>query len=273
MQWETFGHQSAKGILDQQLQSGRFAHAYLFLGPEGIGKKSLALEFAKKILGTERLENHADFSLLEPDGQISIEQAREFASALSFKPFMGRFKISVVNNAENLNTQSSNALLKTLEEPSPSTILILISQKPLMKTIMSRCQILNFNGFSARQLEEFASKKGLKAGEKELAMSFGSISSLLRLSSDPEFLAGQEQSIGKFTRLVSSSLAEKLLAINELAEQENGQLRQTFLLWLNWQLAKKPQAHKVLSALNQAVSDIATTKNKKLIIQSLFLKI
>ncbi len=62
--WETFGHNQVKRILDLQLTSGRFAHAYLFLGPESVGKKMLALELAKKILGVSQLNNHPDFSLL-----------------------------------------------------------------------------------------------------------------------------------------------------------------------------------------------------------------
>ena len=81
--WQSFGHDQIKSILGKQLKTDHLSHAYLFCGPGGVGKQALALEFAKKILQTERLENHPDFKILDVEGEIKIEFAREFMSQLS----------------------------------------------------------------------------------------------------------------------------------------------------------------------------------------------
>src|SRR6185295_6471933 len=111
MNWETFGHKQIKNILDRQISSGVMPHAYLFLGAQDLGKRTLALEFAKKVLNTEKLENHPDFQILDVQGEIVVEQALDFMSKMSFKAFFGTKKVAIINNAENLNVQSSNALL------------------------------------------------------------------------------------------------------------------------------------------------------------------
>src|SRR6185369_16832179 len=150
--WVSFGHEKVKSILEKQLAQGRFPHAYLFGGPEGLGKKQLALKFAQKILQTEKVLSHPDFQILDLEGEIGMESVLDFISGLSFKPFAGSHKVAVVNNAQNLNTQSSNALLKTLEEPAGGTIIILISSTTqLLATIVSRCQVFSFYGFSEKK--------------------------------------------------------------------------------------------------------------------------
>lgn len=277
MSWQTFGHEAVKNILNKQINSGHLSHAYLFKGPVGIGKKTLALEFAQKVLQTQKLENHPDFQILDPPGEITVELTLDFISKLAFKPFLGTKKVAIINNAENLNIQSSNALLKTLEEPSPSTIIILISGfGRVLPTIFSRCQTFNFNGFSAARQKNFAQQSGLKFTDEIIALSFGRIGRLARLANDQEFFNQQSQMLENYTQLRGKSLGEKFSAISRYAELEPAELEDHFSLWLNWQtreLAQKPQDYGKVKALCDSLLGIKINKNKKLLLQSLFLKI
>ena len=277
MNWQTFGHKTVKNILTRQLGNLNFPNAYLFAGPEGIGKKTLALEFAKKVLETENLENHPDYLLLDTEGDITVEQAINFTSQLSYKPFVAAKKVAIINNSEKLNSHSSNALLKTLEEPSQNTIIILISsQARLLPTIVSRCQVLRFSGFSVSELESFAEINKLKASEEILDLSFGRINRLKKLSAEKEYVTSEYVATKRYQDFAEMDLEEKLLAINEYAELESEDLEKKLMLWLNWQTAhikENVKAYKKLDALSESLQGIKMNKNKKLILQSLFLRI
>lgn len=275
--WQTFGHEPIKEIIDKQLKSEIFPHAYLFAGSEGVGKLLLAKEFAKKVLKTENLENHPDFQILDAEGEITMEMALDFIGKLGFKPFFGTKKIAVINNAQNLNQKSSNALLKTLEEPSESTIIILIANSArLLPTILSRCQIFNFNGFSKALLKQFAELQKLKISNEIVDLSFGSPAKLFKLVSDKDFLSEELNCVKRYQALVESSTGEKLVAINSFSDIETDELNKNFRLWLLWQnsqLSANPKDYSKVQALMEASVSLRTNKNKKLVLQELFLKI
>jgi DNA polymerase-3 subunit delta' len=276
--WQTFGHDNVKNILSKQLAMEVFPHAYLFAGPEGVGKKTLALEFAQRILGAGHLKQHPDFKLLaDSEGQIPVEEVRDFIGGLGYKPFAAKRKVAILDNAQNLNVQSSNALLKTLEEPSESTILILIaSGKQLLPTIVSRCQVFNFNAFTAKQLESYAKAKKLKAGPDILALSFGSIGRLENLLKDKESEQKSAQVISRYRSLRGGRTADRLLAVSEFSELETKELESLLEDWYYWQagnLREDPVGYKASAALGEALAQLKTNKNKKLILQGLFLSI
>lgn len=274
MSWQTFGHENVKRILDLQLQSGQLSHAYLFYGPEGIGKKTLALELAGKILESdERIMSHPDFSILDQTDEIKVEQMQQFMTGLSFKPFVAAKKVAIINNAQLMNTQSSNALLKTLEEPSPSTVLILISSnKNLLSTILSRCQVFSFNEFTKQQLQEFAHQHQVAADRDVLEFSFGRIGRLLELQ-DTKIFQSEKLFVSEFEKLQKSTEAERLLAIGQFAEKEPQELQKLFTTWLFWQRQHlNGQSVRSITQLLEALRQLETNKNKKLILQDLFLK-
>jgi len=277
MKWQTFGHKRAKEILEKQLDSAVFPHAYLFTGPEGVGKKTLALEFARAVLKTDDLSKHPDFQILDAPGEITVDLALDFIGKLGFKPFFGAKKIAVINNAQNLNPQSGNALLKTLEEPSPSTIIILIAGSArLLPTIVSRCQVFNFNAFTREFLEDFAESEKLSLKPEMLELSFGSPAKLKMLAGDPDLFAAEKQVIARYQKIQNLTLGEKLAAINEFAEFEAPQLAQNFRSWMLWQwvqLKRQPESFGKVRALGEAFLGLQMNKNKKLILQTLFLKI
>lgn len=154
------GHEPQKDLLRRALASGRLSHAYLFEGPEGIGKRLMALALVRAVFCHEGTgcgncpacrkvdhHNHPDLHLVEPDGaSIKIEQIRALQKELSYRPLEAPRKICLIDGAEKLNPAAGNALLKTLEEPAKETLLILLTSIPdkVMATIRSRCQRLPF---------------------------------------------------------------------------------------------------------------------------------
>ncbi len=274
--WRAFGHERAKQILSKQLSEEVLPHAYLFLGPAGTGKKALALEFAGKILQTEKLSSHPDFSIIDTGPESSVAGIREFIANLGFKPFVAKKKIAIINNAHNLNVQSSNALLKTLEEPSPSTIIILIAASKPLQTIFSRCVTVNFNALTQNQLKEYAKLSNLKISDKILNLSFGSIERMEKLAGDKEFFRQQEQIIEKLEEIKRGKLLDRILAISDFADAENEGLENTFLVWYRYQaqkLRENPDEFSSLTALSNSINDLKINKNKKMVLQGLFLKI
>ncbi|MFH1080527.1 MAG: DNA polymerase III subunit delta' [Pseudomonadota bacterium] len=160
---DIYGHEKQIRILQQAMKSNRMAHAYLFYGMEGIGKRSAALVFAKALNCQERQGdacgycspclkanhgNHSDLRIIEPAGQsIRIQEIREIQQQMAFRPFEGGWRTFILVDAEKMNPAAANALLKTLEEPMPSNILILVSSRPyrIPLTVLSRCQPLRFS--------------------------------------------------------------------------------------------------------------------------------
>lgn len=157
------GQDKAKTLLRHSFGSQRMSHAFLFKGPDGVGKKKCALTFAKYVncaapinedacgicLSCRKFEsgNHPDLKVIEPDGAfIKIEQVRELEHLLSFAPLEAKSRVVVLVDVHNMRSEAANALLKTLEEPPAGTILILTahSSSSLLATIVSRCQVIPF---------------------------------------------------------------------------------------------------------------------------------
>ncbi len=158
------GHEKSIRILQRALANNTLAHAYLFSGQAGIGKKKAAFALAAAVNCLDaRPEGgcgecpscrkvdtlgHPDVRVLVPDGdEIKIDQIRQVQADLSLKPFEGTKKVLIVDNAESMNVASSNAFLKTLEEPPGDALIILITAMPqsLLSTIRSRCQEIMFH--------------------------------------------------------------------------------------------------------------------------------
>lgn len=276
-QWKTFGHEQIKLILAKHVQRGYYPHAYLFSGPEGIGKKMLAMDFAEKVLQTDKLQVHPDFQLYDNPGEISVESIRDFLPGLSYKPLMGKYKVAIINNSHNLNTQAANALLKTLEEPSASTIIILVGDAGRhLPTILSRCQVLSMQVFSPELLRKFSSHSGLDAPEDLLTLSFGLPARLKMLRSDSELAEQERDKVKQWQEIKRNKIAERLLMIGKLADLENEDLGRTLTTWLyneQQELGRDPASFRKLGALVESLAGLEANKNKKVLLQGLFLKI
>jgi DNA polymerase-3 subunit delta' len=149
----------AKRLLRAALAEGP-AHAYLFHGPGGVGKRAAATAFAGELLGDAgRVErrSHPDLYVLEPLGdQIRIDAVRELRRDLHMRPFEAQRRVYLVLGADLLNEDAADALLKDLEEPPEYAFLVLVADDlgPLPETIRSRCQLVPFRRLSERAVRE-----------------------------------------------------------------------------------------------------------------------
>ncbi|MGH7767717.1 MAG: DNA polymerase III subunit delta' [Candidatus Binatia bacterium] len=192
------GHDKPLAALRRALSQDRLHHAYLFIGPEGVGKKTVALSLAKAVHCQEMERdfcgrcdhclrianhNHPDVRLIGPlpgKKEISIEQVRALERELNYRAFSNGKKIAIVDPARLMNFSAQNALLKTLEEPPAGSVLIMISTSAggLLPTLLSRCLRLSFAPLPASAVVEgLISRQGLRLEQAQLlaASSMGSL--------------------------------------------------------------------------------------------------
>jgi len=171
-------------ILKNAVKRGTVAHAYLFTGIPGIGKRSTAIAMAKALncktttgdfcsscTSCKKIEHttHPDIHWIEPEGDyIKIDQIRRMQEQISYTLYEGKHKVVILNKIERLNPQSSNCLLKTLEEPPPHTTLILLTSAPyqVLSTLRSRCQRLMFQPLPIELIAKLLQERGGDENDK-----------------------------------------------------------------------------------------------------------
>jgi DNA polymerase-3 subunit delta' len=256
------GHDDMVERFRRTLAAGRLASTYLFVGPPGIGKKRFAIELARSLLCTESPEaalepcgrcescrlfaagNHPDFEIvgLPPDkstlpialfiGDDDHRNKEGMCHNISLKPFFGRRKIAIVDDADHFGIPSANCLLKTLEEPPPSALLILIGTSPSrqLPTIRSRSQLVRFAPLEpddvARILVETGSITDPQQAATAAAASEGSVERALQLA-DPALDEFRRLLVGELTAPVFESvrLARSVQAFVEEAGKEASERR------------------------------------------------
>lgn len=187
--WPIIGHGNIVNYLQNSLAKKRLVHAYLFSGPLSVGKSMVADYFVRSLLCLDAGDGSSDcqcqscqqykrnihpdyFGLKLPSDKknISIEQIREWQLALSRKPSLGQHKVGLIEGVENLSIEASNALLKTVEEPSANTIIILLTHDSnlLLPTIISRSQIIKFKKVNDRAISHFLDQQGIEHSEVNL---------------------------------------------------------------------------------------------------------
>lgn len=234
-------------MLQRSIAQGRIGHAYLFGGLAGIGKKTLALAFAQT-LNCERSGetkdacgqcppcrkmlsgSHPDVLQVSTERQfLRIDDVREIQNQMTFRPLDGRLRIVIIDDADKMNEQAANALLKTLEEPTSSNILILISARPywLPQTILSRCRHLRFNPLSAGLVEKYLVERAQMTGDQASLLanlSGGSIAKALDLNNEEMTVYREE-----FTaRLAATTRTDpmSLIALASFLGQDKNDIRQ-----------------------------------------------
>lgn len=177
--WNIIGHKKITDFLESAIQNDKLSHAYLFYGPKQIGKKTLVKRFIqnlmcyhdnpqKKQMACEVCDQcvqikkniHPDITWLKKEADkkdITVEQIRDLQDILSVHSFFKNYKVAVIENAEQLNLASANALLKTLEEPTKKTILILTAQNinNIPKTVLSRVQKIKLLPVPAKEIYDY----------------------------------------------------------------------------------------------------------------------
>lgn len=233
MSWiPVVGHENVLRQARRALERGRLGHAFLFVGPEGVGKRRVARHIAQGLLCETRpahlldpcgqcagcrqvqTDSHPDyFEVAKPadKNELPIPVIQDLCGRLSLKPARGGNKVAILDDADYLNEEAANAFLKTLEEPPPASILILLatSAEAQLATIVSRCQVLRFRELSDAAITGLLIQLGVTADRAEAArlavLGGGSVGQAVELAA-PEWRAIHERLSTDLRRLPHSSL-------------------------------------------------------------------
>jgi DNA polymerase III subunit delta' len=254
MPWNTLGHEWAVAMLARAAQT-QPAHAYLFTGPAHIGKMTLAYDFARALncegddppcgvcracvqIGASR---HPDFHLVQrqPDkSEILLEQLRELQNDLTYKPYEARWRVAVIENAQEANASAANSFLKTLEEPAPQVVIVLTAPNPeaVIPTIRSRCQIMPLRALPLGQVEQALRDVfhvAPEAAQLLSRLSVGRIGWAISASQDGEVLTLRSARLQEMLGLLPQSRAARIELAGRLTRAEN-ELGPLLELWLSW---------------------------------------
>ena len=185
------GQRFAKKYLSNSIKSNMISHAYMFVGPSGVGKNTMARDLATTLLEMENLFNSPDYIEITPDGNsIKIAQIRKLQSDILVKPYKS-YKIYVIDEAQKMTVEAQNALLKTLEEPPKYAIIILITnnKESLLDTIKSRCEIIKFTPIPLVEVADYLTQTGVDKNRASLLANFsrGSMQKAIELSESEDF--------------------------------------------------------------------------------------
>ena len=270
--WGLVGHEWAVAALKQAIARRRVPHAILFVGPSGVGKRTLAQAFARALecMATDAGArpcgqcrtchliaggNYPDLCLIETErasgGQrqdrrdISIEQIRSLQHQVSLKPYEGRWVIGIIAGAHEMSDAAANCLLKTLEEPQPAVVLILTAPDvgQLFPTIVSRCQVFPLRPLPPAQTETaLASRFGVEPERAAVLahLSGGRIGWAVRAAQDESVLSVRRERLDALVQLVDSSRRQRLDEAASLSDDygkgQDGRdaVHETLDLWASW---------------------------------------
>jgi DNA polymerase-3 subunit delta' len=261
--WQTVGQDRAVVALQRALAGGRRAHAYLLAGPPQVGKATLARELAQA-LNCEGADPpchectpcrriaagiHSDVQTVTVEAgddasrkNISIDQIREIGRSVSLRAFEGRCRAIIIDPADAMNDQAQNAFLKTLEEPPPDVVFLLITSRPQMlrSTIRSRCQRLDLKPLPVAAAQAALIERwGLPERRAELLahLSRGRLGWALAAQADEELLRLRRDALTDIRNLSRRSLVERFARASDLA-MRFGRQREAVLdvldLWGQW---------------------------------------
>ena len=265
--WQVVGQTRVASLLQHSLEKGNLAHAYLLIGPAHVGKMTLALNLAQA-LNCEAtqppcgecascqkiaLGKHADVQIIgltsngnsaeaKPRAEISIDRIRQMQHSASLPPFEGRYKVFIVDGAEQLSREAANCLLKSLEEPIGKVIFILLTtnERLLPPTVTSRCQRLELPPLAITEAATaLNSGWGIEPQKAELLarLSHGCLGWAISAASDDGLLQQRTQQVDRLLDIINADYEERFAYAAHLASQfsQNRRWVQEILdLWLDW---------------------------------------
>ena len=231
------GQNFAKKYLTNSIKSNMVSHAYMFEGPNGIGKNTMARELAAILLEMENLFNSPDYIEIKPDGNsIKIAQIRKLQSDILVKPYKS-YKIYVIDEAQKMTVEAQNALLKTLEEPPKYAIIILITdnKESLLDTIKSRCEIIKFTPIPMQEVASYLTMNGIDSKRASLLANFsrGSMKKAIELSESEEFHLMREE-VQKYVETFLNGNLIEIMDIQSSIEKYKDQITNVLDLLINY---------------------------------------
>ena len=292
------GHDEQEAALAQSLRSGKIFPTWIFCGPFGVGKSTLAHRFAKCLLSeTIPSENHLDcwnesighhidqrthpdfFVLEQREESISIDETRDLTTKILKNPSMSKWRFMILENASNLNKNISNSLLKLLEEPPKNSVIVLICETIglLPKTLVSRASVLNFKPLSDDQVCAILKNKNIEDAEKLAQLADGSVGYALYLRENNgleiydrllrafDFSIGQPNYAGALKYLIENDYVDNFRIIRESLVR----ILKIYADLLNGVAEKHPQKDRMI--LQSAISkrDLDTDAEMKKILEIL----
>ncbi len=254
--WNLLGHEWAVDMLRQHVANQAMRHAYLITGSPGLGRRSLALAFARSLtcsaapapgeycgecrncrqMGSMQ---HPDLTIIQSEtegGMLKVEQIRELRKSVLLAPYQAPYKIVLLLRFQEANPSAANALLKTLEEAPSKVILLLTADnaEQLLPTIVSRCEVIRLRSLPVSRVDEFLRQKGADAEKAQLLahLSGGRPGYALNLLEDESALEFRAEKLNEFSELLSASRVARFAYAEALAKDKDA-FRETLLLWLS----------------------------------------
>ncbi len=268
MVWRTIGLEKNKKLFERAIKNSSFGHAYLFAGQEMTGKRTFALELANHLLSGSTTKYLVVEPLSDPDilivnaessesGQtIAIDEVRKIKNFVSLSPYgSGPYKFVIIDNAHLMTVEAQNALLKVLEEPNASSILILVTayREALLPTIASRCQEIKFFPHPRRLVDAVLADAKLSKTNKEFLAEFanGRIGLVKRIVEEGSF-DKVEDAVKKIMQLAKADINERLNIAQKLTDEKNkADLPRLVFYWTLYLRTRldEPKAQKMLKGL------------------------
>ena len=287
------GNSKIKEYLTNVALNNQNLHSYIFAGPEGIGKKLFAMNFAKMLLCLSDNKpcnnckscisfdggNHTDFMLINAeDGKsIKIEQIRVMQEKIVEKPILSARKVYIINDAELMTKEAQNCLLKTLEEPPEYVIIILIvsNESKLLNTVKSRCVKIEFSKLSNEEINNYLLENGLdKLSDAMLEQCNGSLKAPLTIGDKVQ----EYQSIEKIINSLDKTDIAKVWNSSEILYKSQDEILD-FLDYINVILYNKLLKDDKMAYINsiniveQTKKNLLANANYNMCIDNLLLKL
>ncbi len=255
--WNLIGHEWAVDMLKKHVIHGTTRHAYLFAGPPGIGRRTLALRFAQALncqsptapgIPCGECRNckqiaamqHPDLTIVQAEtegGMIKVDQIRDARRVLTLKPYASNYRVALFLRFLEANDSASNALLKTLEEAPAYAVLILTADNPeqLLPTIVSRCEVLRLRPLKIEEAQQALEDKGFETNQSKLIahISGGRFGYARRLLESESLLTERDERLNDLQSLISASRVEKFSYADKLSKDKDS-MRRVILIWLSY---------------------------------------